>query len=152
MNADIPQITSSNYCSNTTTGWAGDFYVSPPSQTHVDNLQQLLRHQPVHFIEPKESCIMPNTNRRIVQVFIADTDPNLNLSGCLLYKGEQVFTDATDQELFFEIPIKDILDKHNLRRAMVLDKEATKKAGKDVFLEPARIRDLKMVVVEIAKF
>jgi len=34
----------------------------------------------------------------------------------------------------------------------VLTREASKRAGKDVFLDPARIRDLKMVVVTVAQF
>lgn len=90
--------------------------------------------------------------RRIVQVFICDPNDNIPLDKALLSQGEQKLTDATDQELFYEISIKELLDKHNALRAKTLDKSATKKAGKDVFLEPIRIRDLKMIVTTVAEF
>lgn len=90
--------------------------------------------------------------RRVVQVFIADTHRDIPLVNGLLYQGDPTFTDLTDDELFFEIPIKELLDKHNELREKTLDKQATKKSGRDVYLEVARIRDLKMVVVDIAAF
>lgn len=90
--------------------------------------------------------------RRIVQVFIADINEDIPLEFGLLYTGEATFTDLTDEELFFEIGMKELLDKHNIIRAETKDKKATKESGRDVYLEPARIRDLKMVVVDIADF
>ena len=90
------------------------------------------------------------TNRRIVQVFIADPNDNMPLDKSVLYTGEQKLTDLNDTELFFEVPISELLKKHNAIRSTTLDKDASKKAGKDVVLDPARIRDLKMVVVTVA--
>lgn len=90
--------------------------------------------------------------RRVVQIFIADTDENVDMGNALLYQGDPKFTDLTDEELFFELNIKELLDKHNEIRAKTIDKKSTKRAGRDVFLEAARIRDLKMVVVDIAVF
>jgi len=90
--------------------------------------------------------------RRIVQVFIADTTEDIPLEFGLLYQGEPKFTDLTDEELFFEIGMKELLDKHNIVRTETLDKKATRKSGREVYLEPGRIRDLKMVVVDIAVF
>lgn len=92
------------------------------------------------------------TQRRIVQVFIADPDEKVPLEEMVLYKGEQKATDLTDQELFFEVPINDLLKAHNEKRVKTVDKEATKATGKETFLEPIRIRNLKMVVVDIATF
>lgn len=43
-------------------------------------------------------------------------------------------------------------DSHNKSRATVVDKKASQRTGKDVHLEPIRIRDLKMVVSCIAEF
>lgn len=88
--------------------------------------------------------------KRIVRVYLADTDDNLPLDRCLLYTGSEKLTDLTDQELYFEIPINDLLTKHNAYRATVVDKKATSKVGKEIFLEPVKIRDLKMLVVCIA--
>lgn len=97
--------------------------------------------------------IMANsTQRRIVQVFIADPNDNVPLEHSILYKGEQKLTDLNDNELFFEIPMAETLKSHNDKRVKWLDKEASKRAGKDLFLDPAKIRDLKMLVVTIAAF
>jgi len=94
-----------------------------------------------------------NTQKRIVQIFIADPDINVPLDASLLYQSEKPFvTDLNDQELFFELPIKTILDTHNSKRTLLLDKAATSKSGKDVKLEPIKVRELRMTVVDIAKF
>lgn len=95
---------------------------------------------------------MPNSARRIVQVFVADPNENVPLEHSVLFKGEQKLTDLTDTELFFEVPMAEILKSHNEKRVKFLDKEATKRAGKDVVLDPVKIRELKMVVVNVAQF
>ena len=77
---------------------------------------------------------------------------NVPLADQLLYTGKEKLTDATDQELFYEIPINEILSRHNALRATLNDKKASDKFGKEVKLEPIRIRDLKMTIVDIAKF
>jgi hypothetical protein len=92
------------------------------------------------------------SNARIVKVFIADPNDNLPLAKRVLYKGEEMLTDLTDQELFYEVPIAEMLAKHNEYRKSVVDKKQAEKFGRDIFLEPARIRDLRMVVVDVAKF
>lgn len=89
---------------------------------------------------------------RIVKVFIADTNDNLPLESRVLYSGAEKLTDLTDQELFFEVPIKELLDAHNAVRLKTQDKKQTEKFGREIFLEVARIRDLKMVVVTVAQF
>ena len=85
--------------------------------------------------------------RRLVKVIIVDPDENLPLDHCLLYSGEEKLTDATDQELFFELDIKDMLAKHNERRIKIVDKKVKERTE---YLEPAKVRDLKMVVVTVA--
>lgn len=92
---------------------------------------------------------MPNTSRRLIQVFICDPDENVPLADCLLYSGEQKLTDLTDQELFFEVDIKSIIDTHNAKRTKMVNKTVKERVE---HLEPARIRDLKMTVVTIASF
>ena len=101
-----------------------------------------------HF--PNQENTMPAaTGRRLVQVFIADPDENVPLKSALIYSGEQKFTDATDQELFYEIDIKTILEKHNAERVQFVNKKVKERTE---YLEPVKIRDLKMVVVSIATF
>lgn len=87
--------------------------------------------------------------RRLVQVFIADPNENVPLTSSVLYSGEQKLTDSTDQELFFELDIKKLLDDHNEKRIKVIDKKIKERTE---YLEPAKIRDLKMVVVTVATF
>lgn len=94
----------------------------------------------------------PMSNRRIVQVFIVDPNENIPLDKSLLYQSEEpFFTDLTDQELFFEIDIKGILDKHNEYRVTVTDKDKSSRDNQ-IKLEKAKIRDLKMVVTQVAQF
>lgn len=87
--------------------------------------------------------------RRLVRVLVVDPDENVPTDKCLLHAGSEQFTDATDEELFFDIDIKGILAAHNEYRITLTEKGKTEKAKK---LEPARIRDLKMVVVTLATF
>lgn len=104
--------------------------------------QQLQQPKP----KPKQE---PTMSRRLVQVFIADPNENIPLDKSMLYTGSQKLTDATDQELFYEIEIKALLDAHNAFRTTVINKKVKDRTE---LLEPARIRDLKMVVVDIATF
>lgn len=151
---DIPQITTSNYCSTSGSPVAiGNLDMFCMNQDVIGQGQSLARElfnrQP---IQNKTEIIMPNTNRRIVQVFIADPNDNVPLEKSVLYTGEQKLTDLNDTELFFEVPIQDLLKQHNAERVKFIDKEASKRAGKDIFLDPVKIRDLKMVVVTVAQF
>lgn len=114
----------------------------------MEALQNLVR--PIAPIQPKELHIV--STARIVKVFIADSNDNLPLDKRVLWSGDEQLTDLTDQELFFEVPIAEILAKHNAVRAKTVDKKQAEKFGRDIFLDAARIRDLKMVVVTVAQF
>lgn len=104
---------------------------------------------PTNNIINMESNLM---GKRLVRVIIADTDENLPLESMILYKSDEMFTDLTDQELFFQIGIKELLEKHNALRTNTRDKKRSEKMNKEVNLELARIRDLKMVVISLAEF
>jgi hypothetical protein len=99
----------------------------------------------------KESNMSGNDARRMVKVIIVDNDENVPLDKCVLYNGEEQITDLTNQELFFELDMKDMLAKHNKIRGKIVDKEASSKDEK-VYLEPIKIRDLVMSVATIATF
>lgn len=117
------------------------------------HMAKLFRNNPIRAQQQKQTETMDNNiTRRFVQVFIADPNINVPLDESVLFKGEQKLTDLTDTELFFEVPIAETLKAHNDKRIKWTDKEASKRAGKDVFLDPVRIRELKMVVVTIAQF
>lgn len=93
--------------------------------------------------------VAANVGRRLVQVFIADPDKRVPLKDSLLYRGEQQLTDLTDQELFFELDIKKLLDTHNEKRVKIVDKDIKDRTE---YLEEVKIRDLKMVVTTVANF
>ena len=88
--------------------------------------------------------------RRFVQVFIIDSDESVPLADAVLYQGEPFLTESTNEELFFEIDIKERLDAHNKKRVTLYKKGKSHKPENK--LEAARIRDLAMVVVDIATF
>ena len=106
----------------------------------------------VFFNEKTEEGEIEMSDRRIVKVFIVDPDEKVPLKDAVLYQGEEQLTDATDQELFFEIDIQDCLKKHNEKRLQIVDEKASARREKDVFLKEIRIRDLVMSVVEVARF
>lgn len=89
---------------------------------------------------------------RIVRVYIADLSEQVPLDKRVIYRGDEITTDLTDQELFYEVPISTLVKAHNAYRETVRDKQASEKAGRDVMLEPIRIKDLRMVVAVIAPF
>ena len=101
--------------------------------------------------KPGKEADMAN-KKRIVRVIIVDPHDDIPVGDAILYKGDDVFTDKTDQELFFDIPITKLLEDHNSRRVKVRDRKASRGKEREELLEPARIRDLDMVVLTIAEF
>jgi hypothetical protein len=93
------------------------------------------------------SEIFKSMSKRLVRVFLVDPNASIPLDASMLYKSEEKLTDLTDQELFFEMPVQELLAKHNALRVTLVDKEASKLSNKDVLLEPAKIRDLTMTVL-----
>jgi|CXWL01.1.fsa_nt_gi hypothetical protein len=126
-----------------------DYYHYIPDQTSTTLNDEQLK-QLAKLLRNHKEVDMPN--RRLVQVFIVDPDINVPLDKALLYKGDQILTENTDQELFFDIDVKSLLEDHNVRRTKIVDKEASKTSGEKVYLEKTRIKDLKMIVNTLATF
>lgn len=177
---DLPTISNASYASSTIEGggigtgialqsataavprdWAGDKIISADdwcktfiNEDEMVNRNEFLRDavkwgkaRQVH-LDNQESN-MAQAKRRLVQVIIVDPNENIPLDNCVVYQGGQKLTDLNDQELFFELDIKALLERHNAIRTKVRDKKVKER---EEFLEPAKIRDLKMVVVNIAEF
>lgn len=88
--------------------------------------------------------------RRYVQIFLADPDPRVPIDKCLIHSTEPKMTELDDNELFFDVDVRRLVDHYNETvRTKVIDKTVK---DREVFLEPARIRDLAMNVTTIAKF
>lgn len=169
---ELPNISACTYSSaplsigsiNQLTDAAGSGFVWPTNDFDVRRAEEQAKNKEfarqldalakVRVEKPtpimKGNIAMPNL--RIVRVFIVDRDDKLPLESRVLYSGEEKLTDLTDQELFFEVNINEALKAHNELRSKTLNKAATEKLGKDVMLEPIRIRDLSMCVVTVASF
>lgn len=106
-------------------------------------------HNHVATLTVPTTIMEDKVSKRIVQVFIIDPNENVPIENSLLYSDQPHMTDMNDQELFFELDIKAKLEAHNAKRVKLVDKKVKERTE---YLEPARIRDLKMVVVDVAKF
>jgi hypothetical protein len=145
---ELPSMSTGSYTSSTLTG-NQLFMPEQYKQVRNDFMQEALKAQSSIAPIKAEKAM---ASARIVKVFIADPNENIPLDKRVIYSGQEQLTDLTDQELFFDVPISELLSKHNELRKTTLDKKQSDKFGRDVFLEPARIRDLKMVVVSVAEF
>lgn len=148
--AEMPQMAATSYASNSVDmqGVLQNLGL-PKHQLFAGVARNYPSGQYFPPAAPKEIAPVAATQRRLVQIFIADPDENVPLDQCLLYSGAQKLTDLTDQELFFEIDVKKILDEHNAKRVMLVNKAVKERTE---HLESARVRDLKMTVVTIASF
>src|SRR5262249_38247061 len=128
MMNELPTIGSSAYATSTValdsfnTGQQLDWHgvVDHALRPRRVQLGPDVNFHPAVFNHNKENALA-NPARRLVQVFIADPNENVPLDKALLYSGTQKLTDLTDQELFFEIDIKSILEAHNAERVKIVD-------------------------------
>lgn len=151
---ETPTITSSSYTSNTiAAAQASDCLLTVKGDEVFQKFGAVIGPQHadpyIHLYNYKETDKMA---MRIVKVFIVDTNENVPLENRVLYKGEEKLTDLNDQELFFELPVNDILAKYNEYRKTVVDKTKSATFGKEIRLEPVKIRELKMTVLNVATF
>lgn len=103
----------------------------------------------------KQEPVMAKTSTRIVRVFLVDPDVRVPVDKRVLHSTGEITTDDTDQELFFQLPVTDLLAKHNAYREGVEFDEKSDNGGETKRrkgLKPVRIRDLNMTVVTIAQF
>jgi hypothetical protein len=155
MNKEMPTLNYTTAVSNTyggpdwSTQWVSNSsdhfadYVYRPNHPRLKELENAFNESTA---KPKKGAKL-KTDIRVVQVFIIDPNDSLKLKDRMIYQGEPTLTDSTDEELFFELPITDMLKKHNDIRVKTKEKKNSKK-----YLEPARIRDLIMTVSVVASF
>lgn len=91
----------------------------------------------------------PMSERRLVRVVMVDPHEHVPTEMALLYDSKELFTDKTDQELYFDMPVAELLKTHNDKRTKLVDKSVKERTQ---YLDAARIRDLKMLVITLAKF
>lgn len=156
--AETPTIMSMTMQQSTTAGDWSSAFEAMEAGTAVQSAPNFdIRAELAQYQEAVGSATTTHTSkdddmsetRRIVKVYIVDPDENVPVDKCLLHEGEQKMTEATDEELFFEIDINRLLSAHNEMRVKLVDKSVKER---EEHLEPARIRDLRMTVVTIAAF
>lgn len=161
MAGDLPQFAASAYASAAYDGGgAGVGSLDQLNEWSNNDLREGIArridmvkfnaHNPAHnpLLQMKMESV-PMVARRIVKVFVSDPNEAVPLENSLLYQGVEKLTDATDQELFFELDIKAMLDTHNEIRTKIVDKKIKDRTE---YLEPIKIRELRMVVVTVAQF
>ena len=105
------------------------------------------------FDPDEEEEGMKKRDLRVVKIFVADRHPDIPLESAIVYESPKSFaTEMTNSELYHTINIMELLNLHNEFRVGLLDKEATKTAGREVYLEAIRIRDLDMQVTAFTEF
>ncbi len=154
MNLETPQLSSSYaYVTATNTANISQSLINPfQAQANVLDLAQNSSFNNAYKEETKTSEKLPMSKGRIVRVFIVDQNENIPLTKCFIHNSEELLTELEDKELFFDLNIKEKLETYNQYRITVRDKKLSEKMGKDVMLEPVRIKDLNMLVVTIAQF
>lgn len=166
MSSELPSITSCSYS-------AGDQSYYTDNTTRERRISSTMDYDPFNtqglwtkrtdhglinnpcsetILDKLDTCNLGDeevSERRLVKVMIVDPDLSIPVENAVLVNEPEQITDLDDQELFFELDIKNILSTHNEYRKTVLDKTNKEK---EVYLEPVRIKDLKMVVLNIANF
>ena len=156
MNPELPRILATNYGTDSQSFMPRTSWVETTKTDYPRSYTP-----PLKDIDPLISTLLklnqeklPVTtkanelSRRYVQVFIVDPDEEVPLEKAMLYTGTPKMTDMTNEELFFSLPVMDILKKHNEFRKAHQVEIGTKKK----FLKEIRIKDLSMTVVTIAQF
>lgn len=167
---DLPTFTASSLTTNTTSGTARGGGTGSYTVTS-DGTQRLNLHDAADYYkaayggagqqfgnlfggsQTMSTPVAVKPKLRIVRVFLVDADERVPVESRILHRSDELTTDATDQELFFAIPVNDLLKKHNELRATVKWEEKTAEGTRErTGLKEARIRDLVMSVTTIAQF
>lgn len=90
--------------------------------------------------------------RRLVQVYVVDPDVRVPDENAVLYKGDEVVTIETDEEIRDGLDLKKWLKKHNEFRKTVLDEVKSDEGDRDIFLREIRIKDLSIEIFEVVVF
>lgn len=136
---ELPSINTS------TVGHASSFmplpYRQPTFDVKMSNLGvagTVVVDQPLGTFLPQSALPMAATPPlRLVRIVIIDNDAKLDAKLRVLTEVPERWTDATDQELFYELPIVQLLAEHNGRRVTAN-------------MDSIRIRDLVMQVITVA--
>lgn len=106
--------------------------------------------------------LQANTNKgdtnmgtlRTLNLTLVDNHPDLKAAEKIVFQQLNYVTehtnDQTIQQVLMTGDVESALDKHNAKRAKVVDDAILRNTGRDVFLKPVEIWDLQWKVIEIA--
>ena len=159
---EIPQLMSTSYAASNAAfiggaagagaaGMAWEPFGSSEKQRALERAAAIMGINNLAKVIPAaaQQETVVSDKRRLVRVVVVDPHDDVPVEIALLYDSKEVFTDKTDQELYFDVPIAQILKDHNEKRAKIVNKAVKDRTE---YLEPARIRDLKMLVISLATF
>ena len=90
---------------------------------------------------------------KTVNLTLVDNNPNLKAAQKIVYQSLNLVTehndDRTIQQVLITGDVAKALAEHNLKRVKVVDKEILRNTGRDVYLEPVEIFDLKWQVIQV---
>jgi hypothetical protein len=184
MNKELPAFSATNLTSNSTAGfnlvavhpgtattWTSDgtdaskwqeWYGDQRAQALPANInayrRDLLAGARADNSEEEEEiddmAVNGKGKLRVVRIFLVDPDERIPAERRVLFRSDEMTTDATDQELFFDIPVNNLLREHNTTtRATTKWEEKTADGVRErTGLKEVRIRDLVMSVTTIAAF
>jgi hypothetical protein len=113
---EFPATSNVNYSNTVSSG--GDWLAGALGAGAQNALPHagLMQFQPRHITtNTTTTTTEQQMSTRILRVILADPDENLPVEKRVLFQGPEKLTDLTDQELFFELPVQDLLAKHNER-------------------------------------
>lgn len=160
---NLPRFTGSSYATSAvplaahTTG-SGTFTTNAMNTQQRVTQYELNAYKQAFLNPPTEGVAMSTpvqikSKLRVVRVFLVDPDDRVPVAKRVMHRSDEMTTDATDQELYFDIPVNELLKKHNAERAEIEWEEKTTEGTKTrKGLKEARIRDLVMSVTTIAQF
>lgn len=167
MQEDMPSFTASSYTSNSTSAanlnnqLTGTATITRYDDSDYAGLNQYRQQYagisgaqilPHRSMEP-DMAVNGKGKLRVVRVFLVDPDERVPVDKRVLHRSDEMTTDMTDQELFFSIPVNDLLASHNKTRGSVEWEEKTSEGAKSkIGLKDVRIRDLIMSVTTVAEF
>jgi hypothetical protein len=88
------------------------------------------------------------SRHRIMEFYLIDLNESIPIEKSIIYHGERRVTDKTDEEIWIEIGVDEILKKYNEYRVTVVNKHLSENSGRDVYLEPIEFRDVIRRVVQ----
>lgn len=94
------------------------------------------------------------SNLRTLNLTLVDNHPDLKAAEKIVFQQLNYVSEHTDDQTIQQVlmtgDVESALAKHNDKRAKVVDKAILRNTGRDVFLEPVEIWDLKWQVVRVA--